>query len=104
MRAGLRDDMLPAARDLASTRVPWQAKFAALSLIWGSSFLLMKVGLRALAPLQISSLRLLTGAGVLVLLLRLSGGRMPRRRATWGHLPGVGCPAVRAAVQPVRTG
>lgn len=78
--------MLPAARDLASTRVPWQAKFAALSLIWGSSFLLMKVGLRALAPLQISSLRLLTGAGVLVLLLRLSGGRMPRRRATWGHL------------------
>jgi len=26
-------------------RVPWQVKFLSLALIWGSSFLLMKIGL-----------------------------------------------------------
>jgi len=36
------------------TRAPWQVKFIALAFIWGSSFLLMKIGLRSLAPLQIS--------------------------------------------------
>ncbi len=68
------------------TRVPWQVKFTALAFIWGSSFLLMKVGLRSLAPLQISGLRVLSGGAVLVLLLTASRGRLPRDRRTWGHL------------------
>jgi len=68
------------------TRVPWQLKFTALAFIWGSSFLLMKVGLRSLAPLQISGLRILSGAAVLMLLLTASGGRLPRDRRLWAHL------------------
>ncbi|MGZ4601824.1 MAG: hypothetical protein ACXVGS_18265, partial [Oryzihumus sp.] len=52
----------PAAPPAPTTRVPWQAKFLALSVIWGSSFLFMKVGLRSLAPLQISGFRILSGA------------------------------------------
>ncbi|MEP7016585.1 MAG: EamA family transporter [Actinomycetota bacterium] len=68
------------------TRVPWQVKFTALAFIWGSSFLLMKIGLRSLAPVQISGLRILSGATVLVLLLTVSRGRLPRDRRTWGHL------------------
>jgi drug/metabolite transporter (DMT)-like permease len=68
------------------TRVPWQVKFTALAFIWGSSFLLMKIGLRSLAPVQISGLRILSGATVLVLLLTASRGRLPRDRRTWGHL------------------
>ena len=71
---------------MKTTRVPWQVKFTALAFIWGSSFLLMKVGLRSLAPLQISGLRILSGAAVLLLLLTLSRGRLPRDRRTWGHL------------------
>ena len=43
-----------AANQMTATRVPWQLKFTALAFIWGSSFLLVKVGLRSLAPLQIS--------------------------------------------------
>jgi hypothetical protein len=39
-------------------RVPWQVKFGVLALIWGASFLLMKVGLEALAPVQIAKLRI----------------------------------------------
>jgi drug/metabolite transporter (DMT)-like permease len=71
---------------MKATRVPWQLKFTALAFIWGSSFLLMKIGLRSLAPLQISGLRILSGAVVLVALLTASGGRLPRQRRVWGHL------------------
>jgi len=75
-----------AANPMKATRVPWQLKFLALTFIWGSSFLLMKLGLRSLAPLQISGLRILSGAAVLMLLLTASGGRLPRERRLWAHL------------------
>jgi drug/metabolite transporter (DMT)-like permease len=71
---------------MTATRVPWQLKFTALAFIWGSSFLLMKVGLRSLAPLQISGLRILSGAVVLMIVLAASGGRLPRQWHLWGHL------------------
>lgn len=68
------------------TRVPWQAKFAALALIWGASFLFMKLALRWFDPLQIGTTRILLGAGTVLVLLRLTGGRLPRERWVWGHL------------------
>lgn len=71
---------------MAVTRVPWQVKFAALALIWGSSFLLMKVGLDDLHPVQIVTLRILLAALTLVLLLRFTRGRLPRGRRVWGHV------------------
>jgi drug/metabolite transporter (DMT)-like permease len=67
-------------------RVPWQAKYLALVLIWGSSFLLMKVGLEAMGPVQISALRILSGAVVLLALLLAGGGRLPTGWRIWGHL------------------
>ncbi len=67
-------------------RVPWPAKYLALSVIWGSSFLLMKVGLHAMAPVQIACLRIVTGASVILGLLHLTGGRLPTGRRTWAHL------------------
>src|SRR5665647_3309835 len=80
-------DVVPGTTDtMKVTRVPWQVKFTALAFIWGSSFLLMKVGLRSLAPLQISGLRILSGGAVLLLLLTASKGRLPGDRRTWGHL------------------
>lgn len=71
---------------MAVTRVPWQVKFAALALIWGSSFLLMKVGLDDLHPIQIVTLRILLATLTLVLLLRFTRGRLPRGRRVWGHV------------------
>jgi len=80
-------DVAPGTTDpIKATRVLWQVKFTALAFIWGSSFLLMKVGLRSLAPLQISGLRILSGATVLLLLLTAARGRLPRDRRIWGHL------------------
>jgi drug/metabolite transporter (DMT)-like permease len=73
----------PVAR---TSRVPWPAKFGALAVIWGASFFFMKIGLRSLAPLQISGLRIFSGAAVLVALLAASRGRLPRDRTVWAHL------------------
>ncbi len=67
-------------------RVPWQVKFILLALIWGSSFLFMKVGLSAFAPLQISSLRIFSALLILLVLSRLTGARLPRDRRVWMHL------------------
>lgn len=67
-------------------RGPWQLKFMALALIWGSSFLLMKYGLRALAPVQIAGLRIFCGAAILLALLRVTRDRLPRGRRSWFHL------------------
>jgi drug/metabolite transporter (DMT)-like permease len=71
---------------MSPTRVPWQAKFLALALIWGSSYLLMKVGLEAMAGVQVAALRVMCAVGVLLPLLSLAGGRLPRGGRTWGHL------------------
>src|SRR5450631_4610973 len=86
MTAATREAVPGVPHAMKATRVPWQLKFTALAFIWGSSFLLMKVGLRSLAPLQISGLRIISGAVVLMLLLTASGGRLPRQRRLWAHL------------------
>ena len=69
-----------------TTRVPWQAKFVALSVIWGSSFFLMKIGLGSLEAVQISWFRVLTGTAALLALLLATGRGLPRSRRVWGHL------------------
>ena len=71
---------------MRATRVPWQAKFVALALIWGSSFLLMKVGLDDLHPIQIVAIRIFLAAATLSALLPLTGGTLPRGRRVWVHL------------------
>ena len=74
--------------------VPWQAKFLALAVIWGSVFLFMMVGLRAREPVQISTLRVLSGG---LVLLALRGHRHPAPPANGrrgGHPHGVRLPAV----------
>ena len=76
----------PTTAGAQATRIPWQAKYLLLALIWGSSFLLMKVGLRTMAPLQISGLRIFAGTATLAVLLAITGGRLPRARRVWGHL------------------
>lgn len=66
--------------------VDWRIRFAALSLIWGFSFLLIKVGTQGYAPLQVTLGRMLFGAAVLVTVLAVKRERLPRGLRTWGHL------------------
>lgn len=64
----------------------WQAQFVLLALIWGSSFLLMKLGLVVMTPFQVASLRILCGAAVLVVLALATRTRWPRQWSAYAHL------------------
>ena len=62
------------------------ARLALLSLIWGSSFLLIKVALEGLAPAQVVIGRVVAGATVLLGAMGVRRLPFPRSRALWGHL------------------
>ncbi|KUL48662.1 hypothetical protein ADL22_09240 [Streptomyces sp. NRRL F-4489] len=64
----------------------WQLRFAFLCLVWGFSFLFMKVGTEGFAPLQVSLGRVAFGALVLLAILAFKRERLPRSPRTWGHL------------------
>ncbi|GGP58694.1 multidrug transporter [Saccharothrix coeruleofusca] len=57
-----------------------------LALLWGSSFLWIKIALTGLSPVQIAMVRTVLGAAVLVALAYGRGQRLPRDPAAWGHL------------------
>ncbi|MEU6814307.1 DMT family transporter [Streptomyces sp. NPDC046860] len=64
----------------------WRLRFGLLSLIWGFSFLLIKVGTGAYAPFQVTLGRLLFGTAVLVAAMAVKRERLPRGARTWAHL------------------
>lgn len=64
----------------------WRAEFLLLSAIWGASFLFIKVGDDAFAPLQVSFGRILLGAVFLLGWLAVTRDRLPRGARAWWHL------------------
>ncbi|WP_173262386.1 DMT family transporter [Streptomyces pacificus] len=64
----------------------WRLRFAALALIWGFSFLLIKVGTHGYAPLQVAFGRVLFGTAVLAAAMAVRRERLPRAVRTWAHL------------------
>ncbi len=79
-----RPDSRPHPR--ARARLDWRLRFAALSLIWGFSFLLIKVGTHGYAPFQVTLGRLVFGTAVLAAAMAVKRERLPRGARTWGHL------------------
>lgn len=61
-------------------------RFGALGLIWGSSFLWIKIALGGLSPIQITLARVALGAIVLFTLCWLGRRRIPRDRRIWLHV------------------
>lgn len=58
-----------------------------LALLWGSAFLWIKVALdHGVGPFEITVARATLGAAVLLALALWARQRLPRDRATWGHL------------------
>ncbi|MFF5160293.1 DMT family transporter [Streptomyces sp. NPDC000348] len=67
-------------------RLDWRLRFGALSLIWGFSFLLIKVGTQGYAPFQVTLGRLAFGTAVLAVAMLVRREGLPRGARTWGHL------------------
>jgi drug/metabolite transporter (DMT)-like permease len=61
-------------------------KIALLALIWGSSFLWIKLAIRGLSPVEVTLARLVLGAGVLFTVLLIRREQVPRSPKTWGHI------------------
>ncbi|MEU2230968.1 DMT family transporter [Streptomyces vietnamensis] len=82
--------MSPAAP--SSARIPssrlldWRVRFGALALIWGFSFLFIKVGTEGFAPFQVTFGRLFFGTAVLAVAIVVKRDRLPRGARVWGHL------------------
>ena len=67
-------------------RVPWQVWFFVLAGIWGCSFWWIKIGLVALAPVQVAFARTAIGALTLLAISATTRTSLPRKRETWRHL------------------
>ncbi|MFJ6729482.1 DMT family transporter [Streptomyces sp. NPDC091281] len=64
----------------------WRLRFGFLSLIWGFSFLLIKVGTDGYAPFQVTLGRLVFGTAVLAAAIAVKRERLPRGARTWARL------------------
>jgi drug/metabolite transporter (DMT)-like permease len=62
------------------------AQFVLGGVVWGSSFLFMKVALEGVSPGQVVWARLVLGAATLGIFVLLRRERLPRRAAIWGHM------------------
>lgn len=77
----------PGPRDLRS----WTAaQFVGMGLVWGASFLFMKVALDGTSPLQVAWARLVLGALALGAVVLVTRSPLPRVPALWGHFVVVG--------------
>jgi drug/metabolite transporter (DMT)-like permease len=74
------------APDQARPRGGWVLPFVALAVIWGSSFLFIKIGVRELHPMYVALGRVGAGALTLLAVLALTRDRLPRDPRLWGHL------------------
>ncbi|WP_399088758.1 DMT family transporter [Streptomyces sp. BBFR2] len=64
----------------------WRVRFGLLALVWGLSFLFVKISGQAFAPLQVSLGRVAFGALALLAVLVVRRQPLPRIGLLWGHL------------------
>lgn len=64
----------------------WQAQFALLAAIWGSSFLLIKVADESLTPLQVALGRVVFGTAAVLCVLAVRRQRLAFSHVEWLHL------------------
>ncbi|MGA8113635.1 MAG: DMT family transporter [Actinocatenispora sp.] len=61
-------------------------RMGVLALLWGSTFLWIKVALGGFSPTQVTVARCVLGAALLTVLCLLRRHRLPTGRAMWGHI------------------
>ncbi len=66
------------------------ALYALLCLIWGSTWLVIKVGYGGLGPFNVSALRFLIAGAVMAVVAQATGARWPRGRVEWTAVGVVG--------------
>jgi drug/metabolite transporter (DMT)-like permease len=72
--------------DGAASRTWGLVRIGVLALLWGSTFLWIKLALHALSAVQVTFARCVLGSGVLLVLCSRAGLPLPRERATWARV------------------
>lgn len=67
-------------------RLSWVTLYIALGIVWGCSFIFIKLGLEFLTPVGVAFGRVSLGALTLVLWARFKGIALPKGRMMWLHL------------------
>ncbi|KUL37322.1 hypothetical protein ADL22_21885 [Streptomyces sp. NRRL F-4489] len=67
-------------------RLDWRIRFALLALVWGLSFLFVKISGAAYAPLHVALGRVVFGALTLLAVLAFKREALPRNPRLWLHL------------------
>ena len=67
------------------SRATW-GPFLLLALLWGTSFSLIKIAVSGVTPSQLVLTRLVLGAAILLLFVRLQRVPLPAGRAIWRHV------------------
>lgn len=93
-----RPTLTPPVAPARTRRVDWRLRFAVLSVVWGFSFLLIKVGTEAYAPFQVALGRVLFGALALLAVLAVRREPLPGAAA-----PGRTWPSRRSCSTPPRS-
>ena len=64
----------------------WLPAYIALGIVWGCSFIFIKLGLEFLTPVGVAFGRTALGALALVTISRARGIALPKNRRVWAHL------------------
>ena len=75
---------------MKQNRISTAVQFAALGLVWGASFLFMKVALEGISFGQVAWTRLVLGALTLAVLILVTRTRMPRQPIVYLHFVVIG--------------
>ncbi len=70
----------------ATPNKSWVPLYIALGVVWGCSFIFIKLGLEFLTPFGVAFGRCALGAITLLIALKVMGLRLPRTRSIWRHL------------------
>ena len=62
------------------------ARLALLALVWGSSFLWIKLAVRGLSPVEVTLARLVLGSAMLFAIVAAQRGSIPRSPRIWVHI------------------
>lgn len=65
-------------------------RLAVLAVIWGSSFLFIKVSLEGMSDIQVVLFRTILGAAAMLTIVLIRGIPLPRNIGLWGHLTIIG--------------
>jgi len=72
-----------------NAKASWWLVLAALTVMWGSSYLLIEFALRGFSPPQLAGIRITLAAAVLLLFAVFSGDKFPRDKRRWIYLAGI---------------